>query len=152
MEDQDAGLHDMAAQQAAAERFQPGLEVRRSCRDRINQWRVDSISGLFVSQQQQRSRSASGWILRGKDGIANVFCFNRARLSAKRPRATPSPRNTPKPTRYMSKRPLFVSLLPLRPPPRCSQMRNCEHGGKACWTETKRQQSHRNQEETQEDE
>ncbi|EHK47780.1 hypothetical protein TRIATDRAFT_238978 [Trichoderma atroviride IMI 206040] len=26
MEDQDAGLHDMAAQQAAAERFQPGLE------------------------------------------------------------------------------------------------------------------------------
>jgi ubiquitin thioesterase protein OTUB1 len=28
MEDQDAGLHDMAAQQAAAERFQPGLEVR----------------------------------------------------------------------------------------------------------------------------
>ncbi|TFB00861.1 Ubiquitin thioesterase OTUB1 [Trichoderma ghanense] len=26
MEDQDSGLHDMAAQQAAAERFQPGLE------------------------------------------------------------------------------------------------------------------------------
>lgn len=28
MEEQDSGLHDMAAQQAAAERFQPGLEVR----------------------------------------------------------------------------------------------------------------------------
>lgn len=28
MEDQDPSLHDMAAQQAAAERFQPGLEVR----------------------------------------------------------------------------------------------------------------------------
>lgn len=28
MEEQDPGLHDMAAQQAAAERFQPGLEVR----------------------------------------------------------------------------------------------------------------------------
>lgn len=30
MEEQDSGLHDMAAQQAAAERFQPGLEVRLS--------------------------------------------------------------------------------------------------------------------------
>jgi ubiquitin thioesterase protein OTUB1 len=30
MEEQDPNLHDMAAQQAAAERFQPGLEVRVS--------------------------------------------------------------------------------------------------------------------------
>lgn len=47
--------------------------------------------------------------------LTSSAAFNRARLSAKRPRATPSPRNTPKPTRYTSKRPLFVSLVPPRP-------------------------------------